>query len=194
MGVGASHGCSKSFDCNKTVRCEGMSLMVAESTEGSAWAYSPATINQGLLNATRAGSVEKMQQWIDMGADVETRRPWVMSMFRVGLDKLPLEDVGRRCEGMTPLMLAAANGDMQACTLLLTHDACVNVVDEDGMTPLHFAATAGCYDTCRLLLALGARRDALDDEGACALHCVPREQMLQPDSRRRWEALLAPDT
>src|SRR5207248_364871 len=59
--------------------------------------------------------------------------------------------------GYTPLMVAAALGEVQITDMLLAAGADVHVVDSRlGATPLHRAAQGGVIDCARLILDRGA--------------------------------------
>jgi ankyrin repeat protein len=52
-------------------------------------------------------------------------------------------DVNLKCEGTTPLHLAASYGDIFGTILLVGHGADVNAANKDGCTPLHFVCLSG---------------------------------------------------
>jgi ankyrin repeat protein len=88
----------------------------------------PAKID--LCALVQSGSLDKIRQAIDAGADVNAQTEF----------------------GFTPLILAAVNGHADVCMLLIENKADVNAVDKDGFTPLIFAAVNGHADVCRLLI------------------------------------------
>lgn len=63
----------------------------------------------------------------------------------------------RNATDESALMLAALNGDLELCQLLIARNADVN---KTGWTPLHYAATGGHLDVMRLLLDEHAYIDA----------------------------------
>lgn len=74
-------------------------------------------------------------------------------------------------EEMTPLHLAAKQGDPGLCSLLSFDKEKVNVKNKDNQTPLHVAAMHGCRDACKVLLKTkGMKISARDKNGHTALH------------------------
>jgi Ankyrin repeats (many copies) len=69
----------------------------------------------------------------------------------------------------TPLLSAAASGDLVQATGLLDHGAPVDARDELGRTALMLAATQGRLDMVRLLLERGADPNAADNAGRTPL-------------------------
>jgi hypothetical protein len=72
-------------------------------------------------------------------------------------------------EGLTEMMIAAANGDLTRVKELMQYGANVNVVSKNGGTPLMFAARNGHASIVEFLLAVGADQDRKSDAGRTAL-------------------------
>jgi ankyrin repeat protein len=72
-------------------------------------------------------------------------------------------------EGLTPLMLAAANKRADVVSKLLQHEADVRAVDAQLMTALHFAVGFGSAETAAVLLQHGADVNAGDIRGITPL-------------------------
>ncbi|XP_075707390.1 uncharacterized protein LOC142741953 [Rhinoderma darwinii] len=72
-------------------------------------------------------------------------------------------------EGLTPLLVAAYEGQEEVAELLLEAGADPDRPGEDQMTPLLAAASGGHAETVRVLLLWGASTDVLDREGRSAL-------------------------
>ena len=94
--------------------------------------------------------------------------------------------------GATPLMFAAAAGDVAAITTLLEKGATVNAQETDRLqTPLIFAAAAGRADAVKLLSARGANPNAatkLTDLGAWSRNGENpdgRNLAVKPETRKR---------
>jgi len=67
-----------------------------------------------------------------------------------------------RPDGITPLMLAAKNGDTGIITQLLSKKAPINAQDKEGQTALAYAVRAGQTDAVRTLLGAGASLSLAD--------------------------------
>ena len=93
---------------------------------------------------------------------------------------------GANQDGVTPLMAAAAGGDLPTVDVLLMEKASVSAVDKLGQTPLMFAAVGGNLDVVTMLLKHGAMANARTPEQVSAYrsHWMPRT----PNSRRAREA------
>ena len=73
--------------------------------------------------------------------------------------------------GLTPLHLAARNGQRAVVEVLLSHgaDIAASEKNREGMTALHEAALEGHQEVVELLLAMGANIDAADRRGRTPL-------------------------
>lgn len=76
--------------------------------------------------------------------------------------------------GITPLMVAAAEGWIEGVELLLQHGADVTLTTKNGSEVLHFAAPTGCVPCIDLLLDAGARVNAKKEHGGMPLHIAGR--------------------
>jgi ankyrin repeat protein len=111
------------------------------------WQFRAHPLHDAALNDDAAA----VRRLVDAGFDVELRDRY----------------------GKTPLMVAAAFGNVAAATALLDLGAATSTRDEQmGATALHYAARAGhvAMATAHLLLARGADADARTIDGATALH------------------------
>jgi len=98
---------------------------------------------QGLLQATEAGDIARMEALLTKGAEVNARN----------------------AQGWTPLHVAAAGGDPAVVALLLQYGADVHAQSHIGTTPLDNATTRGGRKAViDLLLAHGAKRNGAWDE------------------------------
>ena len=73
-------------------------------------------------------------------------------------------------DGMTPLHLAAKQGDPGICSLLLSSEICLNKENDRQQTPLHVAAMYGRMNVCKILMRKGIHALATDKDGRTALH------------------------
>lgn len=95
----------------------------------------PDTAELALITAVESNDLASVAQLLEGGADPNRRTPL----------------------GYTPLMVAAALGEVQITDMLLAAGADVHVVDSRlGATPLHRAAQGGVVDCARLILDRGA--------------------------------------
>uniref|UniRef100_T1J8F1 Uncharacterized protein n=1 Tax=Strigamia maritima TaxID=126957 RepID=T1J8F1_STRMM len=79
---------------------------------------------------------------ISMGINVNVRK---------GMISEP-QDLYEKCQGFTPLHLAARAGAVQALSLLLAANADVNARDKNGFAPIHHAAWSNQLHVARLLV------------------------------------------
>lgn len=100
-----------------------------------------------LFSASEKGDVEKIQQAIDSGINVDS------------FD----------ADGWTPLMVAARNGKLAAVSTLLKAGADVNAMSFKGQTPLIASAISDNPSIVKLLLDSGADPDTTNLEGETAL-------------------------
>ena len=150
--------------------------------------------NQQLISQAMRGDVNRVQQLIDIGADINARQGggynwtplhWAASsgysdvvelLLRHGAQVDDQED-----RGLTALHLAADNGYSKVVALLLQYNASVDVQDCRGQTPLHWvaihhmAASQRYLDVGVLLLERGAQVDAQDYDGETPLLFAVRQ-------------------
>ena len=125
-----------------------------------------------LMIAARTGNVEVVRALMTYGADVNaatnetaaTALMWaVAAPHRIIVERL-LEggaDVGvSTTKGMTPLLTAAQQGDVETARLLISAGADVNQPGADGTYPLPFAIVDGHDDFALFLIAQGADPNA----------------------------------
>ena len=60
---------------------------------------------------------------------------------------------------MTPLHLAAMDGHLEVCRLIIENVQDKNPANWDGKTPLHLATLYGQHEVCRLLIENVAREN-----------------------------------
>jgi ankyrin repeat protein len=136
--------------------------------------------NEALIESVRGGPVVIQMADTPTGAQTGhvTREipdaPWVKTV-RLLLDN-GADIEARDDEGATPLISAAAYGQIEIFELLIQRGASIRARDKRGMTPL-MAAACECalstmnstYDIVRILLEKGANVNAQDHDGVTAL-------------------------
>ena len=85
------------------------------------------------------------------------------------LDEDPALINGRNTDGMTPLNLAAINGNYEIVKELLRRNADIHIGDVDNSQPIHLAAVSGNVQVAELILASGADINEQDNNGTTPL-------------------------
>lgn len=98
---------------------------------------------QDIITAVYQGDAMRVREWLDAGANVDTR------------------DEG----GWTPLLQASKWGHLEVCKLLIDAGADVNAINGDDWTPLLYAALHGYIEICKLLIDAGADVNAEEGNG-----------------------------
>jgi len=134
-------------------------------------------LNRDLLDASYGGSVEEVKRLLDMGADINTKNQF-------GLTPFELTVVGNNCSvaeyflqlgqnpniergGGTPLMSAAANGNMELLKLLLKYGGNPDSPGDGKATALMSAT--GHTEIFKILVNHGANIHARDNYGRTIL-------------------------
>ncbi len=154
-----------------------------------------------LVRAARNGNLEIVKLLVEHGATIDigkergerTALIEAAGQGHVDVVKFLLEkgaDVNARGNGLTPLLLASAWGNLPAgppgdktktIYVLLENGADVNVQDESwlktGRTPLMYAVLQGDAALVEALLAKGARKDLKNKEGDTALSLAKKAKL-----------------
>ncbi len=110
-------------------------------------------IAKALFQAVLVGDTQRAQELLDMRSDI----------------------IDYRYSGnITPLMLAAKNGDAQMTQLLLRRGAETSAKDDQGLTPIMFAAKHGRLNVVKLLLDKSINLAVRDSSGNSALMTAAR--------------------
>ena len=128
---------------------------------------------------------EAVKLLLEHGADVKARSNFVAPANGRGFEgRTPVaDDNGRKVEEfasgwLTPLMLAAREGDMESARLLVTAGADVNAVGGDGKSALSLAIFNGNYDVASYLVDNKADVNNTDTQRFTALFwAVDRRNM-----------------
>ncbi|KFW64599.1 Ankyrin-2, partial [Pygoscelis adeliae] len=83
--------------------------------------------------------------------------------------------LGKKCNGYTPLHIAAKKNQMQIATTLLNYGAETNILTKQGVTPLHLASQEGHTDMVTLLLEKGSNIHVATKTGLTSLHLAAQE-------------------
>ncbi len=129
--------------CTRLLRTAGGIFLAAAAATVFAQQSSRDVANLALLMAAEAGRAELVGYALENGADPDTR------------------DLPRG--NLTPLMLAAANGHLQASILLLDAGAEVNARSAENWTALMFAARFDNREIIGALLERGADPDLVEN-------------------------------
>jgi len=122
-----------------------------------------------IWKAAASGNMEAIKQHLEAGTDVDVKEP---------------------AGGGTPLLVAAAFGQVEAAKLLIEKGANVNARSNDGATALHGAAFFCHTEIVKLLLGKGAVVDAENIRGETPLDAVAGEWSQELEDIYRWLAEL----
>lgn len=129
-----------------------------------------APIADAAMNGNRDAVRSLLQQHLDVNApqgDGTTALHWAVyrddsEMVRLFLASGANVNAKTRIGSITPLFMAAKNGNAAIIGLLLNAGVNVNAADTNGTTALMYAAISGNADAARTLLDHGANADARD--------------------------------
>lgn len=110
--------------------------------------------NKYLLDAIVLGEIDSVEQALSAGADVNSKETE---------------------RGMTGLMIAIMEEDIEIVTLLLENGADVNIQTKDGETALILASMFGYIEIVKILLEYGANVDTKENLGMTALMAASGE-------------------
>ncbi|MBM3300636.1 MAG: ankyrin repeat domain-containing protein, partial [Deltaproteobacteria bacterium] len=127
----------------------------------------PGELKKQLLVAAKIGDVDKTEQLLNAGADVNARDDENNTPLVISADQGHASVVGllvsrgadleaKNQQRVTALGAACDKGRTDVVELLLTHGANVHTKTAEGLTPLALACRTGNSDVVKLLLASGA--------------------------------------
>jgi ankyrin repeat protein len=138
-----------------------------------------------LMWAVSEGHPAAVKLLIDQGAEVNARSKFVAAANGRGFEgrtpSAPKADQGVEefaSGSLTPLMLAAREGDVESARLLIAAGADVNAIAADGKDALGLAIFNGNYDTASLLIDNKSKVNQADTQGFTPLFwAVDRRNM-----------------
>eukprot|EP00899_Mesostigma_viride_P018507 jgi/Mesvir1/26658/Mv20447-RA.1 len=147
-----------------------------------------------LMHAARAGQDRALRLLVKLGAD--PNKEWadrtaliVATAFNQVAAAIALVEGGAApnaecpASGLTPLVLAAERGHVEACRALVQQGAAVDRETQHGLTALMHAAAAGHAEVLRVLASLGADIHLESSRGTTALvHAVTHAQMISVET------------
>jgi hypothetical protein len=117
--------------------------------------------------------VKGVSEWYEEGYEKAAlmRALWSgkTTAFMKYLSTRDLDINAKDAEGKTPLMIAAASGNVEIVKFLLDRDADINITEKEGNTALMMASYSGNVETVKLLLGRGADINITEKEGKTAL-------------------------
>ncbi len=148
-------------------------------------------LKKRLFQAAKSGDVEKIEQLLSLGADINSRdqlndTPLIVSS-RSGHKEIVKLLLGRKTVDVdasnhlncTALVAASDAGHTEIADLLIAAGANVNFKTSEGQTPLAAACANGHIETARLLLAHGADIKARTDAGKTPLNLAAAAGQLE---------------
>lgn len=138
-------------------------------------------MNKKLLRAAQAGDIDRIQQLLAAGADIETKnKEGETALFIASREDRPvvvqtLINAGANVHALTkskstPLTIAASCGRTPSAEALLRAGAHINAPNKDNITPLHMAAAWNKLATTQYLIRRGADVNIPSNDGQTPLH------------------------
>ena len=150
---------------------EGVRQMIAAGADVNA--YEKSREQTALMWAVTQGHVDVVRVLVNAGANLEARSKvrsrlmYAESSNGAAFDQGVVEQLG----GFSPLLFAAAQGNVEIGQLLISVGVNINGTAANGASPLVVATHSGHPDFARLLLEAGADPDAIG-AGYNALHAA----------------------
>src|SRR3989338_1507052 len=132
--------------------------------------------NQGDLNAIDDSWDDQYRGYTLLHYAVANKHSGLVSILLSGLLTYQANPNIQSHRGLTPLHLAAINGDQESAILLLDNDAQLELKDIEGYTPLHRAVLSGHVEMVGLLIEKGAKVN-VRCEARCSTPLVAATQL-----------------
>ncbi len=141
---------------------------------GATGVLASAVVDAPLADAAMHGDIDAVRSLLEQSADVDapqgdgtTALHWAAYRDDAEIARLLIEagadlDAKTRLGDLTPLLLAAKNGNAALIEILLEAGGNANDADANGTTPLMYSAASGNTDAVKLLLEGGAEANATD--------------------------------
>ena len=166
---------------------------------------------RGLLkNAIRDNREHLVQYYIDLQTDKNMVDNWGRTPLQdasrypddhlgvvkclvvagVSINKVEVSDSDDYGESLSPLCLAARNGNFKIARYLLEQGADREQADKFGKTPLHWAANHGYLEIAKLLMSYGADLNARNNFDYLPIDVTSNEkikQAIRDEPRRRMD-------
>eukprot|EP00930_Biecheleria_cincta_P016254 TRINITY_DN13297_c0_g1_i1.p1 TRINITY_DN13297_c0_g1~~TRINITY_DN13297_c0_g1_i1.p1 ORF type:complete len:526 (+),score=68.36 TRINITY_DN13297_c0_g1_i1:29-1579(+) len=181
-------GSPRSLKARRSSKCSTGTCSTSDSPGGSPRSALSPDNDDDLLRAVRTGSFKSVEQALLSGSAPQARtlREQTPLMLAAGCDgeectAIMEKLVAAGCDieaadgdGLTPLMHACANTNLEAAEWLIQKGAAVNAKACNGRTPIMLAAqnNKGSLSLVKYLTQQGARLDVRDDDGWSLFFCA----------------------
>ncbi|GAU97157.1 hypothetical protein RvY_08508-2 [Ramazzottius varieornatus] len=159
--------------------------------------------NASFLRAARAGNIDKVQDFLRNGQDINTAnanglnalhlasKEGHVDLVRLLLERGAAVDAATR-KGNTSLHIGCLAGQTEIVKILIDHGGSVNVQSQNGFTPLYMAAQENHVDIVRYLLEHSANQSLATEDGFTPLAVALQQGhdkvvsiLLESDTRSR---------
>jgi uncharacterized protein len=170
-----SHGETPVMMAARTGRPDAVKLLL----EAGAHVDAKETMHQttALMWAAEQGHADVIKLLVGAGADLNTQSTVVQAKRRRGVVYKQGDD--QHSGGVTALILAARQGNVDAVRVLAENGADVNKPSGDGSTAMVVAIQNGHYDVARLLVEKGADINKANEKGWTPLYLAIKHRNLE---------------
>jgi len=193
----ASLGIKETLDLEKGLSKKFISIVAKDTKENKLTQYS---MYQIITSALDSGNILAMKKLLDLGISKRSeymesfplhRTIWRESIPMVKLLIQKGEDINRADDdGTTPLMVAAAKGNIDIIQELLNYGADFNTADKDGNTPLTLSIKSGNVDAVKKFINLGIDINVQDNNGNTPIIIAIKETVFHHNTKNRIVKML----